>query len=98
MTAQERLDLALITLAAQGRRPRCGEYGAGELWTSDDLEDRRQAVARCRGCPVLKECGAAADERREKWHVWGGVDRTPPKTRKQTPASPRPIEREIPDA
>lgn len=79
MTAQEQLDLALLTLAARGRRPRCGEYGGAELWTSDDADDRAQAATWCHGCPVLELCGSAAEERLEKRHVWGGVDRTPPK-------------------
>jgi len=76
MTAAERLTRALVELATEGRRPRCGEAGSHGLWLSDDADDRAQAVRWCVGCPVLDECGAAADEHGEKHHVWGGVDRT----------------------
>jgi hypothetical protein len=30
----------------------------------------------CVGCPLLAECRHAADERDERWHVWGGHDYT----------------------
>ena len=76
MTAREELTRALVVLAAAGGSVPCGEYGAHDLWTSDHLEERKLAVARCQTCPVLAACGAAADEAGEQWHVWGGRDRT----------------------
>ena len=76
MTAAEQLTRALVGLATEGRRPRCGEAGSHGLWLSDDAADRALAASWCAGCPVLAECGAAADEHAERHHVWGGVDRT----------------------
>ena len=72
VTAAERLTIALADLAEQGRRPRCGEPGGHALWLSDNAVDRAQAARWCAGCPVLAECGAAADERDERHGVWGG--------------------------
>lgn len=92
MTAAERLTRRLVDLATRGRRPRCGEPGGHELWCSDDVNDRAQAARWCAGCPVLIECGAAADELKATYHVWGGVDRTPdPPTRKRTPKERDPL-------
>jgi len=82
MTAAERLTRALVDLATQGRRPRCGEPGGHELWLSDDATDRALAASWCAGCAVLTECGAAADERDERFGVWGGVDCTAPSHRR----------------
>ncbi len=78
MTAAEALTRALVDLATEGRRPRCGEPGGHEMWLSDDATDRAQAARWCAGCPVLTECGAAADEHDERFGVFGGTDRTPP--------------------
>ncbi len=46
------------------------------MWLSDDASDRAQAASWCVGCPVLVECGAAADEHGERFGTWGGTDRT----------------------
>ncbi len=78
MTAAEQLTRRLDNLAAQGRRPRCGEFGGHELWCSDDATDRAQAASWCTGCPVMDECAAAANEQGERFGVWAGRDRTPP--------------------
>ncbi len=78
MTAAEQLTRALVALADHGRRPRCGEPGGHELWTSEDADERAQAARWCTGCPVMTECRASADEHDERHHVWAGVDRTPP--------------------
>jgi len=60
-------------------------------WTSDDADDRAQAARWCLGCPVLDECGAAADEHDERFGVFGGRDRTPSPTRpKPTKQTTRP--------
>lgn len=79
--AQEKLTLALVRLAAEGCRPPCGDYNGHELWTSDSPEDRALAVERCQGCPLIRECHQAAEERGERWHVWGGFDRTPSRSK-----------------
>ena len=76
MSARDRLDRALLDLAERGARPPCSQRWAGDLWASDDAGDRRQAAVLCRPCPVLEACAAAADEGDERWHVWGGTDRT----------------------
>jgi hypothetical protein len=36
---------------------------------------RAIAVKWCKGCPVLELCSQAAEERGERFGVWGGVDR-----------------------
>lgn len=36
----------------------------------------RIAVWWCAECPVQQLCGAAGEENREVWGVWGGLDRT----------------------
>lgn len=84
MTAAGQLTRALVVLAAEGRRPRCGEPGGHELWCSDDADDRALAARRCAGCEVLIQCGNAANEHDERHGVWGGTDRTRP------PARPKP--------
>jgi len=76
VTAAEQLTRAMVSLAAHGRRPRCGEPGGPEMWLSDDADDRAQAATWCTGCSVLVECGAAADEHGERFGVFGGTDRT----------------------
>ena len=75
MTARDALDRALLDLAADGHRPRCGEPGDHELWTSEDRDDRRRAAELCTRCPVLSACAEAAEELDERHHVWAGQDR-----------------------
>ena len=75
MTAHDRLRDALRDLARHGQRPRCGDAETSHHWTSELAAERRQAAAWCAGCPILTECAAAADETRERWGVWGGLDR-----------------------
>ncbi len=79
MTAAEALGRALLEVAQQGRATPCqGRHG--DRWTSDAAEERAWAATVCvtLACPVLVECGAAADEHGEQHHVWGGTVRTPP--------------------
>ena len=71
------LTMALIALADEGQRPRCGDASDRDMWISDDAKDREQAAAWCVGCPVLAQCGAAAEAENERHGVWAGVDRTP---------------------
>lgn len=73
MTARDTLDRALLDLAADGRRPRCGEPADHLLWTSESADERARAAALCAGCPVLQPCARAAEEEHELF-VWAGVD------------------------
>lgn len=73
MSARDRLDRALLDLAADGRRPRCGEPASHHLWTSEDRAERARAARLCSACPILRQCGLAAEEEQELF-VWGGVD------------------------
>ena len=76
MATGRALTSALVRLASDGRRPPCGDWGDGNPWVSDDSRERAQAALWCRGCPVLAECGEAAEEADERFGVWAGVDRT----------------------
>ena len=76
MRARNRLDVALVVMAATGERPPCGEFGAHDSWLSEDARVRAAAAEACGPCPLLELCGAAAVEGREKFGVWGGRDRT----------------------
>lgn len=75
MNAQERLTHRLVLLAAEGRRPRCGDYGAAELFTSEDHRLRAIAARWCAGCPAFTECDEAATENHETFGIWAGRDR-----------------------
>lgn len=79
MTAAEQLTFALADLADRGKRTPCQSSRRRNRWTSDDATDRAWAasVRQSLGCPVLTECGAAADEQHERFGVFGGTDRTP---------------------
>lgn len=81
MSAREALDRALLDLAADGRRPRCGEPATHHLWTSESADERARAAALCVGCPVLQPCAQAAEEEHALF-VWAGVDHgTRPRTK-----------------
>lgn len=73
MSARDRLDRALLDLAADGRRVRCAEPADHLWWTSEDSDERARAARLCQGCPVLQLCGAAAEEDAEIF-VYAGVD------------------------
>lgn len=73
MSAREALVRAVLDLAAEGRRPRCGEPADHLWWTSEDADERARAAALCVGCPVLQQCAHAAEEAHELF-VWAGVD------------------------
>lgn len=74
MTPAEQLTRALVDLATQGRRPRCGDPVTRDCWTSEDKRERQLAAGWCTGCPVLLQCRAAAEEMGETFGVWGGLD------------------------
>ena len=60
-----------------------------DLWFADDPADLERAKALCAGCPIRRECLAAALAQAEPWGVWGGeifergsiVDRKRPRGR-----------------
>jgi len=59
-TATQLLHLKLVSLAKQELYPNCAIDS--HLWLSDFDAERAEAVKRCRGCVVLTECAAMADE------------------------------------
>ena len=69
---QEDLTAALVKLATEGQRPRCGDAETHDFWTSDDQGERELAATWCAGCPILRQCAAAGES--ESHGVWGGVD------------------------
>lgn len=77
MTAAEELTRALLDLADHDRTTPC-QGKRRDRWTSDDHDERAWAASVCTSlaCPVIAQCGAAADEQAEKHSVWAGVDRT----------------------
>ena len=81
----DRLAFALGRVLANGSRPPCAD-GSG-AWTSDDRDERALAARLCRPCPILTECGAAADSTKERFGVWAGVDRTQPTSSKRKGAA-----------
>ena len=83
MTAADALTDALLVLEDRGERTPCRTSSA-HLWTSDDRHEREAATHRCQTCPLLALCRAAADERGERWHVWG-TDRTDHGGRRRSP-------------
>lgn len=45
-----------------------------ESFFAESVNDRRQAMEFCEGCPVQKRCLKFALETQELWGVWGGRD------------------------
>lgn len=74
--AADRLTQALADAAARGLRHHCADTEVSYLWLSEREHERALAVKLCAGCPVHLECWAVAVARKERFGVWGGVDRT----------------------
>ena len=74
--ASDRLTQALITMAAEGLRPRCYDPESYWMWLSEHPAERQLAALMCGGCPLLTECGDAAEANGERFGVWASVDRT----------------------
>jgi Transcription factor WhiB len=72
--ASDALTQALIRAAAQGVRPRCGDYETSHLWLSDHDSERKQAALMCRSCVVWAECDEVGQH--QPFGTWAGVDRT----------------------
>ena len=65
--------------------------GDGDLWFSEHPAELERAKAACAGCPIRRQCLAAALERAEPWGVWGGeiLDRGAVLARKRPRGRPR---------
>jgi hypothetical protein len=96
VTAAEALTRALVELVDRGERTPC-QGRRRDRWTSDCADDRAWAASVCRSlaCPLLTQCRAAADEGKEKFGVWAGVDRTATAPCRKAP-HPRPDRNLIP--
>ena len=68
------LTLALLTLAERGERTHCSDPSSHHLWLSESKSERQTAVTLCQHCPVLTVCRNTAEQRDERWGVWGGRD------------------------
>jgi Transcription factor WhiB len=73
--ATEALSRALVAIASQGLRTHCSGPETHHYWTAT-TQPNALAVLACRGCPVARECGEAAEANDERHGVWNGVDRT----------------------
>jgi hypothetical protein len=58
----------------QGLRPHCSDPTSPHMWLSESEHERAAAVLLCDHCPVLTVCHDTAEQRDERWGVWGGVD------------------------
>jgi hypothetical protein len=74
--ASDRLTIALLNAAVRGERPHCSDVETHNYWTGEHPAERALAALACRGCPVGRECGEAAEANDERWGVWNGVDRS----------------------
>lgn len=74
--AADRLTKALAAAAARGLRQHCADAEVSHLWLSEREHERAIAAKLCRNCPVILECWSVAVARKERFGVWGGVDRT----------------------
>jgi hypothetical protein len=72
----DQLTRALLNIAARGQRTHCSDPTSHHLWLSEHPGERAIAAMLCRGCPVITECGEAAEANDERHGVWAGVDRT----------------------
>ena len=72
--ASDRFTRALLDLAAAGLRTHCSDPTTHHLWLSEHDNERATAVMLCDRCPVLTVCLQTAEQRDERWGVWGGRD------------------------
>lgn len=65
--------------------------GNPDLWFAESPAELERAKELCTGCPVQRQCLAAALERGEPWGVWGGeiFDRGSIVSRKRPRGRPR---------
>lgn len=83
MNARKALDMALVSMAAEGSRPRCAEGTDRNWWTSENADERAHAARLCGKCPAYSECAAVAEEEQPVWGVWAGVDYSNRRRRKE---------------
>ena len=58
------------------RLAHCATHPDAEWWLSSRPNDRARACEACLACPVIVECGLAADREGQTFGVWGGRVRT----------------------
>ncbi len=65
--------------------------GEPDLWFAENPGDLQRAKVLCEGCPIRRQCLAAALDRQEPWGVWGGeiFDRGTIVARKRPRGRPR---------
>ena len=73
--AADRLTKALAAAAARGLRQHCADAEVSHLWLSE-REHERAMAAKLADCPVDLGVLGVAVARKERFGVWGGVDRT----------------------
>jgi hypothetical protein len=74
VTAAVALTAALAELAESGVGWPC--VVDPDAWFEGGPRKLAERAVQCRACPVVRLCGAVADEAEERFGVWGGVDRT----------------------
>ena len=88
LPADPRPHLALSAALAQAVESGLEIPCEGSTWpTSEDPDERATAAAWCPGCPVLNLCREAGS--RERWGVWGGIDRSSTKPKNPTTGESR---------
>jgi hypothetical protein len=69
--ANDKLTIALVSAAARGIRPRCGD---SYLWLSELEHERQQAARLCANCVVIAECDEVG--KHQRFGTWAGIDRS----------------------
>jgi hypothetical protein len=83
--ANDKLTMALLSLAARGERTHCSDVATGGMWLSEVESERKEAVRLCRGCRVLPECHEVG--KFQTFGVFGARDSTrKPRKKKQAAA------------
>lgn len=86
-----------LNAALRDAPPACADF---ELFTVGALteDDRDLCASICASCPVLQICADYATAARVRFGFWGGIDRTPRRTKKTTEpgGSPATNERNTP--
>ena len=74
--ASNELTRALINIAARGERTHCSDPETHHYWLSEHDTGASHRHHVVRPLPVLTVCRDTAEQRDERWGVWGGVDRS----------------------
>lgn len=78
MSAVDTLHDRLAALTQAGRPPACLADPNRNAWISEREAEREYARHRCGGCPLTRECLAAAVELKVSAGVWSGRSITSP--------------------